>query len=58
MRTLTIKQENLYGAYAPAFNVSAWGSCEDEAVNNLTEQVRQRGSTPSTGEEERDEIRV
>ena len=40
--TIITKQETLYGAYAPEFGVSAWGSCRDEALNNLESEIRQR----------------
>ena len=33
---------SLYGAYAPDFNLSAYGNCRDEALNNLTDEIRQR----------------
>jgi hypothetical protein len=49
--TLTQKVTGIYVAYAPEFDVSAWGACQDEAVNNLTEQLRERGRAASTGEE-------
>ena len=52
MNTLTIRQDSLYGAYAPEFDVSAWGTCQDEALNNLTEQLRQQNEVgESTGHE-------
>jgi hypothetical protein len=46
---LTFKAQSLYVAYAPQFDVSAYGGCQDEALNNLTEQIRQAGD--GTGEE-------
>jgi hypothetical protein len=47
--TLTFKAQSLYVAYAPQFDVSAYGGCRDEALNNLTDQIRQTGN--ATGEE-------
>ena len=41
--TITLKRQSLYAAYAPEFNVSAYGGCQDEALNNLTDEIRQRG---------------
>ena len=43
--TLTIKITSLYVAYAPEFDVSAYGGCQDEALNNLTDEIRQRQET-------------
>ena len=48
--TLTQKVTGIYVAYAPEFEVSAWGACQDEAVNNLTEQLREQERASSTGE--------
>jgi len=39
MITLTTKQNSLYVAYAPQFNIGAWGNCQYEALNNLTGQL-------------------
>lgn len=44
MTTLTIKQGTLYGAYAPEFNMGAWGTCQDEAINNLTDELREQNA--------------
>jgi hypothetical protein len=35
------KIASLYIAYAPEFNLSAYGVCQDEALNNLTDELRQ-----------------
>jgi hypothetical protein len=40
--TLTFKIQGLYVAFAPQFDVSAYGGCQDEALNNLTDEIRQR----------------
>ena len=42
---LTIKITSLYVAYAPEFDVSAYGGCRDEALNNLTDEIRQQQET-------------
>jgi hypothetical protein len=50
--TLTFKAQTLYVAYAPEFNASAYGGCRDEALNNLTDEIRQRKDAgDATGEE-------
>jgi hypothetical protein len=38
----TLKQDTLYVAYAPEFDVSAYGGCRDEALNNLSDEIQQR----------------
>jgi hypothetical protein len=50
--TLTFKAQSLYVAFAPQFDLSACGGCRDEALNNLTDEIRQRQATEAkTGEE-------
>ena len=49
MTTFTHKITSLYVSYVPEFELSAYGGCRDEALNNLTEQIRQAGD--ATGEE-------
>ena len=51
--TLTFKITSLYVAYAPEFDVSAYGACQDEALNNLTDAIRQYGSTGESNAEQR-----
>ena len=47
-----IKQDTLYFAYAPEFDVSAYGGCRDEALNNLSDELRQQHRAgESTGDE-------
>jgi len=41
MTTLTLKITSLYVAYAPELNVSAYGACRDEALNNLADEIRE-----------------
>jgi len=50
--TFTLKITTLYVAYAPDFDVAAYGGCRDEALNNLTDEIRRRdGLTKSTVDE-------
>ena len=47
---LTRKLDTLYGAYAPEFDVCSYGTCHDEAINNLAEEIRSiRGATAGRG---------
>jgi predicted RNA binding protein YcfA (HicA-like mRNA interferase family) len=39
--TFAIKQDTFYVAYAPDFDMSAYGGCQDEALNNLTDEIRE-----------------
>ena len=48
---ITRRITSLYVAYAPAFDVSAYGRCRDEALNNLTDELRQhQGAREATGD--------
>ena len=51
--TLTLKQDTLYVAYAPEFDLSAYGGCRDEALNNLADELVSRNANLSraTGDE-------
>jgi len=40
--TLTSKVASLYVAYTPEFGMSAYGGCQDEALNNLADDIRQQ----------------
>jgi hypothetical protein len=42
MSTLTLKIATLYAAYSPESGVVSYGRCQDEALNNLTEELAQR----------------
>ena len=48
--TFTLKIKSLYVAYAPDFELSAYGTCRDEALNNLTDELHQQESVKATGE--------
>jgi len=37
--TFICKINTFYGAYAPEFNVCAYATCQDEALNNLREEL-------------------
>jgi hypothetical protein len=41
---LTFKAQSLYGAYAPESGVCFYGSCFEEAVNGLTDELRIRAA--------------
>jgi len=49
----TLKQDNLYLAYAPELKLGAWGACQDEALNNLGEEIQQRQRVGQGSGEER-----
>jgi len=40
--TFTHKITGLYVAYAPEFEVAAYGGCRDEALNNLSDELRRQ----------------
>ena len=44
--TFTRKITSIYVAYAPEFNVSAYGGCRDEALNNLADEIRDHQAIP------------
>jgi hypothetical protein len=48
--TITHKTDSIYFAYSPSFDVSTYGACQDEALNNLTDELRGRAQQ-ETGEE-------
>jgi len=58
MTTFTIKQETLYVAYAPEFDLSAYGGCRDEALNNLSDEVRQREAGELTGDDKNSYVQL
>jgi len=41
MNTITLKLETLYAAFSPELGVVSYGHCQDEALNNLTEQLHE-----------------
>lgn len=40
IHTLTFRLNSLYVAYAPEFDLSAYGACYEEAVNGLDDELR------------------
>ena len=40
--TFTLKLETLYAACSPELGVVSYGQCQDEALNNLSDELRQR----------------
>ena len=50
--TIIRRIPGFYVAYAPEFDLGACGNCRDEALNNLTEEIRHfRAPTRKTGYE-------
>lgn len=50
--TLTFKLDTLYAACSVDFGVVSYGHCQDEALNNLADELRQRdGVGEPTGDE-------
>jgi len=45
MTTFTLKVETLYAAFSPELGVVAYGHCQDEALNNLSEDIRLQEKT-------------
>jgi hypothetical protein len=46
MSTFTLKISTLYAACSPELGVVSYGRCQDEALNNLTDEIRQRSPPP------------
>jgi len=53
IETLSIKTvPGLYCAWSPDLDLISYGVCQDEALNNLADELRQNEATrPLTGEE-------
>ena len=52
-----IKQDTLHVAYAREFDVSAYGCCRDEALNNLNDELHQQHEAwESTGDEKNSHV--
>jgi hypothetical protein len=49
-QTFTFKAQSLYGAYAPDAGVCFYGSCFDEAVNGLADELRNRAAVLAKAE--------
>jgi hypothetical protein len=45
MTTFTLKLETLYAACSPELGVVSYGHCQDEALNNLSDDIRQQQKT-------------
>ena len=41
MTTFTLKLDTLYAACSPELGVVSYGQCQDEALNNLSDEIRQ-----------------
>lgn len=42
MTTITLKLDTLYAACSPELGVVSYGHCQDEALNNLSDELRMR----------------
>ena len=52
MTAFAFKADTLYIACSPELGVFSFGHCQDEALNNLTDEIRERsGAGEQTGEE-------
>jgi len=51
-QTFTFKAQSLYGAYAPDAGVCFYGSCFEEAVNGLNDELRIRAAAVVANAEE------
>lgn len=54
MNTFTIELDTIYAACSPELGVTSYGDCQDEALNNLTVELRQRGGVAESTGEKRD----
>jgi hypothetical protein len=45
MTTFTLKMDTLYAACSPELGVVSYGHCQDEALNNLREDIREQQKT-------------
>ena len=45
MTTFTLKMDTLYAACSPELGVVSYGHCQDEALNNLSEDIRKQQNT-------------
>jgi len=45
MTTFTLKLETLYAACSPELGVVSYGHCRDEALNNLSRDIREQQKT-------------
>ena len=53
MSTLTLKIATLYAACSPELGVVSYGQCQDEALNNLADEIRQQGLEQHKGYEKK-----
>ena len=55
MTTVTLKLDTLYAACSPELGVLSYGGCQDEALNNLAEEIRRHNQAGerATGDEKR-----
>jgi hypothetical protein len=55
MDPITLKLNTLYAAYSPELGVLSYGGCRDEALNNLSDEIRLRhkAGERATGDEKK-----
>ena len=58
MITLTLKIGTLYAAFSPELGVLSFGGCRDEALNNLTDEIRLhfKNAQGATGDERKSHV--
>jgi hypothetical protein len=49
MTAFAFKADTLYVACSPELGLFSFGHCQDEALNNLTDEIRDRRVGKSTG---------
>ena len=54
MPTLTLKLDTLYAAFSPEIGVVSYGRCEEEAINNLSDEIKQHASSKQATDERSD----
>lgn len=52
MTTFTLKLDTLYAACSPELGMISYGHCQDEALNNLSDEIRQHQKA-ATGDEKK-----
>ena len=53
MTAFAFKADTLYVACSPELGLFSFGHCQDEALNNLTDEIRERSAADETRANER-----
>jgi hypothetical protein len=55
MTAFTLKLDTLYAAFSPELGMVSYGGCQDEALNNLTDEIlqHQKAGERATGDEKK-----